>query len=220
MALCFIILFPCFCCLHPSPPSHSSITPSVAVVRDGGEYSGYRNSHRSVHPQSTPKHADSRQKIKGDQKKKKKKWTLSSFLLSPPPLLSQSSTILVTPSLFGPSSLLTIRPAIFHLTPFSSDNTSPISDVTFLRVCSPVQHFFHPGIQFSKSPPHLSYFYLLPIYLSPSPLCICSFLPPSAHLLLCVHKVIKHTHSYTSISLFLRPPLLFAAHIGGSVIGD
>lgn len=41
----------------------------MAFVRDGGEYSGYRNSHRSARPQSTPKPADSRQKIKGDKKK-------------------------------------------------------------------------------------------------------------------------------------------------------
>lgn len=41
----------------------------VALVRDGGEYSGNRNSHRSTHPHSTPNPADSQQKIKRDKKK-------------------------------------------------------------------------------------------------------------------------------------------------------
>lgn len=41
----------------------------VEVVRDGGEYSGRRNLHRSARPQSTPKPADSQQKIKADKKK-------------------------------------------------------------------------------------------------------------------------------------------------------
>lgn len=67
------------------PPPLLSSNPLVyhvimAVVRDGGAHSSYRNSHRSACLQSTPKPADSRQKIKGD----KKKSTLSSFHPSPP----------------------------------------------------------------------------------------------------------------------------------------
>lgn len=41
---------------------------NVALVKDGGEYSSCRNSHRSTHPQSTHKTADIKQKIKRDKK--------------------------------------------------------------------------------------------------------------------------------------------------------
>lgn len=72
--------------LFLQPPSFSSsplVYHAVVVfVRDGGGYSGYRNFHRSAHPQSTPKPADSQQKIKGDQKKKSQP---SAFFLPPHP---------------------------------------------------------------------------------------------------------------------------------------
>lgn len=174
----------------------------VAVVRDGGAYSGYRNSHRSARPQSTPKPADSWQKIKGDKKKKRQPSAL--FFPPHPSIPSRPSTLQVTPPLFGPSPFLMITLPIFHLTLFCPDNPSPISDVTVPCVCSPVQHFFSSQDPIFRFP---SYFYLLPIYLSASPLCICSFLLPSAHLLLCVHKHKRsntHTHTHPFLSVF--PP--------------
>lgn len=91
--------------------------------------------------------------------------------------------------------------------------------------------FSHSKIQFCNSPNRLSYFYLSSIYLSPS-LCILSVLLPPAHLLLWVHKhrwwnthicLHVHTHTLPFCSAPAPPPstpLLFAAHIGGSVIGD
>lgn len=214
MALHSIVVFFSQIALIPLfllPPSFTSIPlvyhAIMAVVRDGGEYSGYRNPHRSARPQSTPKPADSRQKIKGD---KKKKSTLSSFLPSPPLRYHnhQQYRSLLHSLVSLPSSQSYLP---FSISPFSLLTTLPVHQMWLSPMFAPLfSIFFHPKIQFSNSPPHLSYFHLLPIYLSPSPLCICSFLLPSAHLLLCVHKHRRSntrtdTHTHTAISLCLPP---------------
>lgn len=208
MASQFITLLlpvPCFRCLAPSP--HWAVTPSwqlsemeerILAIETHIDPLG-----RSPHPNLlTP----------GRKKRETKKKSRPSALFSPPhakphpSTLSRPSTLQVAPPPFGPSSFLMIVLPIFHLTPSSPDNPSPTSDAPVPCVCGPVQHFF---FFFSSQDPifrFLSYFCLVPIYLSPSRLCICSFLPRSAHLLLCVHKHKRsNTHSRTSISLCTPP---------------
>lgn len=175
----------------------------VAVVRDGGAYSGYRNSHRSARPQSTPKPADSWQKIKGDKKKKKDNPQLFSFLRTPPSHHGHQHYRSLPHSLVLLPSSWSHFP--FSISPFSVLTTLPLYQMWRSPVFAPLFSIF-----FSSQDPIFrfpSYFYLLPIYLSASPLCICSFLLPSAHLLLCVHKHKRsntHTHTHPFLSVF--PP--------------
>lgn len=120
------VFSPLLCCITSVVllPPFSSIPlvyhAIVAVVRDGGAYSGCGNSHRSACLQSTPKPADSQQKIKGDKKKVIPQ--LFSFL--PNPLLSQPSKYRSLLHSLVPSSFSAIIPAIFHLTLFSPGNIS------------------------------------------------------------------------------------------------
>lgn len=174
----------------------------VAVVRDGGAYSGYRNSHRSARPQSTPKPADSWQKIKGD--KKKKKTTLSSFLSSAPlhPITAINTTG-HSPTLWS-FSLPHDHTSHFPSHPFLSWQPFP-----YIRCDGPLcllpcsAFFFIPGSNFP-----IPLIFLPPAHLSFSLSSLHLLLSASlcTSIALCTQaQAIKHAHSHTSISLCLPP---------------
>lgn len=132
----FLVFAACILLLHPIGLSHhpwqlSEMEESILAIETHID-----PLTRSPHP----KPADSWQKIKGDKKKSQP----SALFFSAPPLryhnYQQYRSLLHT--LVPPFSFLMMIPAIFHLTLFTPDNISSTSDVTFLCVCSTVQHFF------------------------------------------------------------------------------
>lgn len=163
--------------------------------------------------QSTPKPADSWQKIKGSNKKTKNKTgipQLFSSLHVPSTINHQYYTSLLHSFVLLPASS-SYSP--FPLSPSLPDNTSHRSShqMWLSTVFAPLFSIF-----FSSLDPIFwfpSYYYFLPIYRSPSPLYICSFLVPSAHLLLCVHKRRRsNTLTCTHPFLSLLPPAVYSPY--------
>lgn len=173
----------------------------MVVVRDGGEYSGYRNSHRSARPQSTPKPADSRQKIKERQKKSKPSALF--FPLHPSCYHNHQQYRSLLHSLVPVPCPPSYLP--FSISPFSLPTTLTL----YQKWLSPVfallfSFFFHPKIPFTNSLSHLSYFHLPPIYLSPS---------LSLHLLLSASLC-------TSIALCTLTQMIKHTQVQGGTLGS
>lgn len=175
--------------LFPSPPFHRSITPSWRLSEMEG---GILAVETRIDPLACSLHPNLL------TPSRKEKSTLSSFLSLPIRLLSQASTTQVTPALFGASSFLTVIHAILLLTPswyqmWLSPAFAPLFSVFLFFTISnfpislPISRIstFRPSIFHS--------------------LCICSFLLPFAHLLLCTQtQMIKHTFTHPFPSVF--PP--------------